>query len=180
MYYSTLWQFKKCRCTDVKRLKNIAFKTCIFKLNFIIYYLFIYFSRFYDELLEKDLLVPLGQKIENFRKLSESKMNFIAPGGAESLVQHFFNKAGNTLFIINLFSIFYLLQVKKFIVCILIYFQLQYSVFFLNPYFWTLLRFKIHKLWVKKFDCLMMPHFQSVKINKLWKILSKYTMSNFM
>lgn len=50
-------------------------------------------ARFYDELLEKDLLVPLGQKIENFRKLSESKMNFVASDGLESLVHHFLNKA---------------------------------------------------------------------------------------
>ncbi|GFQ79380.1 renalase [Trichonephila clavata] len=50
-------------------------------------------ARFYDELLEKSLLVPLGPKVENFRKLSESKTIFVAPGGTDSLVHHFLDKA---------------------------------------------------------------------------------------
>ncbi|XP_042908391.1 renalase isoform X2 [Parasteatoda tepidariorum] len=50
-------------------------------------------ARFYDELLDKDELVPLGQKIENFRKLSESKMNLVAPGGTSSLIRHFLDRA---------------------------------------------------------------------------------------
>lgn len=58
------------------------------------YLFFSFLFRFYDDLLEKDLLLPLGQKIENFRKLSESKTNFIAPGGTETLIQHFLDKSG--------------------------------------------------------------------------------------
>ncbi|KAF8769829.1 Renalase like protein [Argiope bruennichi] len=50
-------------------------------------------AKFYDELLEKEILVPLGQKIENFRKLSETKTVFVAPGGTDSLVAHFLQKA---------------------------------------------------------------------------------------
>lgn len=50
-------------------------------------------ARFYDDLLERNLLIPLGQRIENFRKLSESKMNFVAPEGSETLVQHFLDKS---------------------------------------------------------------------------------------
>ncbi|CAL1295384.1 unnamed protein product [Larinioides sclopetarius] len=50
-------------------------------------------AKFYDELLEKELLMPLGQKIENFRKLSETKTLFVAPGGTDSLVGHFLKKA---------------------------------------------------------------------------------------
>ncbi|GFU26979.1 renalase [Nephila pilipes] len=50
-------------------------------------------AKFYDELLEKNLLVPHGQKIENFRKLSESKTTFVAPRGTGSLVHHFLDKA---------------------------------------------------------------------------------------
>ncbi|XP_054715905.1 renalase-like [Uloborus diversus] len=54
-------------------------------------------ARFYDELLDKDKLVPLGEKIQNFRRLSESKTNFTAPGGSESLVQHFLEKSDATV-----------------------------------------------------------------------------------
>ncbi|XP_015910737.1 renalase isoform X1 [Parasteatoda tepidariorum] len=54
-------------------------------------------ARFYDELLDKDELVPLGQKIENFRKLSESKMNLVAPGGTSSLIRHFLDRADATV-----------------------------------------------------------------------------------
>ncbi|GBM70090.1 Renalase [Araneus ventricosus] len=50
-------------------------------------------AKFYDELLEKEILMPLGQKIENFKKLSETKTIFVAPGGTDSLVAHFLKKA---------------------------------------------------------------------------------------
>ena len=57
-------------------------------------YFFSFSHRFYDDLLEQNLLLPLGQRIENFRKLSESKTNFIAPGGTETLIKHFLDKSG--------------------------------------------------------------------------------------
>ncbi|GIZ01944.1 renalase, partial [Caerostris extrusa] len=56
-------------------------------------------AKFYDELLEKQLLVPLGQKIENFRRLSETKTTFVAPGGTDSLVSHFLSKADCQVFL---------------------------------------------------------------------------------
>ncbi|KFM65336.1 Renalase, partial [Stegodyphus mimosarum] len=56
-------------------------------------------ARFYDELLDQDILVPLGQKIENFRKLSETKTNFVAPEGTESLIKHFLSKAGAKVYL---------------------------------------------------------------------------------
>lgn len=54
-------------------------------------------AQFYDQLLEEGVLVPFGNKTENFRKLSESKTNFVAPKGSASLVKRFLNQSGAKL-----------------------------------------------------------------------------------
>jgi hypothetical protein len=78
-------------CTVVNHIKP-GFKELLSKYHF--YYLLDNFRKFYDELKNKGLLVPLSSDIEGRRSSEAGTVDYVMPEGSSSIVKHFFQKSG--------------------------------------------------------------------------------------